>query len=514
MIRLSSSWNARLLGRHTSFCIDELPMRHVILHRHAETPETERHDASRLSARLALATRCHWQPGVSTWTTKLHFSSTAGKDHVSSRADDKKDSASMEKPNKVDWDLVKDVSLLSGSQLFLNMGFSQIVPVMPLFAAEIGGAWGASGIGLIVSAPALATFILNVPLGRLCDTIGRKPLMYSGTAATAIGSILTGFSGGFWSLFACRMLVGSGITASGSGSQAYMADLTDRAPKHRAKIMGLNNAIAGSVWVIGPAVGGWLAETYGIRNSFFIAGVGSAICCLGYTQLPETLKMKTTVPTQAVFAFPWSGTAGSHVQSWWDDMRPLLESPNQQALIAMSIVPSLRWSCFTTVVALHATATVAAGPQQLGLMFTALALSQGISMTIGSFLADKCSGARKELVLPAGLTSCAAFASIAFASSLDHFYIAMAMQGFCAGFNLPAQGAFRAEVTPQKVRGQAMSLERQAGSMIGLAGPITWGLLADLTSCPTAILFTSSLMVTCHLAYWLRAMSPTISSKS
>lgn len=460
---------------------------------------------------VARAAERHLRLKCRPWAAGLRFSAPAAK-HVDNATEKDKagpEKASTDKASKMDWDLMKDVGILSGSQLFLNMGFSQIVPVMPLFAAQLGGSWGASGIGLIVSAPSMATFVLNVPLGRLCDTVGRKPLMYVGTAATAVGSFLTGFSGGFWSLLACRMLVGSGITASSSGSQAYMADLSDRAPAHRAKIMGLNGAIAGSVWVVGPAVGGWLAETYGIRNSFFIAGMGSAICSLGYTQLPETLKMKPSVPDQSAREASWSTVAGSHVQNWWTDIRPLLESPNQQALIAMSIVPSLRWSCFTTVVALHATAVVAAGPQQLGFMFTALAFSQGMSMTVGSYLADKCSGARKQLVIPAGLTSCVAFGSLALASSIDHFYIAMALQGFCAGFNLPAQGAFRAEVTPQHLRGQAMSLERQAGSMIGLVGPVSMGLLADFTSCPTAILFTSSLMVCCHLAYLLRAVSPT-----
>jgi len=264
--------------------------------------------------------------------------------------------------------------------------------------------------------------------------------------------------------------------------------------------MGINSVIAGSIWAIGPSVGGWLAEAYGFRNSFFIASVGSVLCSLGYTQLPETLKLKVAEPKAAQ-----AGGVREHLERWWEDVRPLVESPNQQALVAMSIVPALRWSCYTTVVALHATATVGAGPQQLGFMFTALALSQFISTPIGSYFADKCVGPRKELVLPAGLVSCVAFASAAFAPSLEHFVAAMALQGFCAGFNLPAQGAFRAEVTPRELRGQAMSLERQAGSVIGLLGPVVWGLMADLTNCPTTILFTSSLMVMCHVTYLIRA---------
>ena len=39
---------------------------------------------------------------------------------------------------------------------------------------------------------AVARVVLNLPLGRLADTVGRKPLMRYGTLVTAAGSIGTG----------------------------------------------------------------------------------------------------------------------------------------------------------------------------------------------------------------------------------------------------------------------------------------------------------------------------------
>merc|ERR1719478_1002760 len=167
-------------------------------------------------------------------------------------------------------------------------------------------------------------FLLNVPMGRLCDTIGRKPLMYGGTALTAVGSVLTGLSGSFGSLLAARFVVGSGVCTSMTGSSAYLADLTDRVPQYRAKIMGVNSAITGSVWVVGPAVGGWLAEHYGFRNSFFIAGIGSALCSLGYMQLPETLKAKVSPspwPFQGLGNAEAAKKGGAQLESWQDAMR-------------------------------------------------------------------------------------------------------------------------------------------------------------------------------------------------
>ena len=141
-------------------------------------------------------------------------------------------------------------------------------------------------------------------------------------------------------------------------------------------------------------------------------------------------------------------------------------------------------------------------------MFTTLAICQGVAMPVGSWLADRVSGAKKAQIVPAGLISCAAFASTAMATTQNHFLAAMAIQGICGAFMQPAVGAFTAEVTPSHVRGQAMSLQRQAASVLSLVGPISIGLLADATSCQNAIFLTSALMASCNAYYAFRARHP------
>jgi len=123
-----------------------------------------------------------------------------------------------------------------------------------------------------------------------------------------------------------------------------------------------------------------------------------------------------------------------HAAHWWQDMQPIIRSRNQQALIAQACIFPLRFSCFTTVVALHASTTFGAGPTDIGMMFTALALSQGLGMPIGAWLADKSTGARKGLVIPAGLLSAASLGMMAMATEDTHFIAAMACQGAAWAF--------------------------------------------------------------------------------
>ena len=83
----------------------------------------------------------------------------------------------------------RDVGILTLSQFVNNMGFGCVIPVLPIFATDMG--LGASGVGLILSTSAVSRLCLNIPFGRLADTAGRKPLMLGGQVMTAAASFGT-----------------------------------------------------------------------------------------------------------------------------------------------------------------------------------------------------------------------------------------------------------------------------------------------------------------------------------
>ncbi len=111
--------------------------------------------------------------------------------------------------------------------------------------------------------------LLGIPFGRLADRTSRTKLIAIGLAVWSLFSGLTGFADGFWTLFACRVMVGVGEATLGPAAISLLADYFS--PSKRATVT--------SVYSMGIAVGagfaalagGYLSQ-FGWREAFFIVG--------------------------------------------------------------------------------------------------------------------------------------------------------------------------------------------------------------------------------------------------
>jgi DHA1 family multidrug resistance protein-like MFS transporter len=385
------------------------------------------------------------------------------------------------------------VGTLIASQMMLNMGASQVVPTLPILATEMG--LGGAGVGALLATFSATRLACNLPLGRMCDTIGRKPLMLYGTVVLAVGSLGTGLCmhQGLLPVLACRILVGAGSAASMTGSQTMMADLTDAAPRHRAQIMALQSFVLSGVWVIGPICGGMLAEGYGAQNSFYIAGICMALSSIGFSRLPETRHADRST----IAAPGWKdATTLGYVN--------LLASPNVLALSALSCSVSLSQSCFMTVLTLHAQNHFDASPADVGLMFSIVGGSYVVGGPVGGWLASYGAG-RKMLIVPGLLLTTVAFGSLPFVDSGAHFYLLLFVSHVSYACVVPAISAFTAEAIPVEARGQTMSVIRTAADVTGMGAPLALGVLTDVTSSCAAILTTAALCASCSATFALMA---------
>jgi DHA1 family tetracycline resistance protein-like MFS transporter len=170
------------------------------------------------------------------------------------------------------------------------MGWGLIIPVMAELVATLkhmpvneASTYGA----YLLSAFAIVQFAFSPVLGNLSDRYGRRPILLFSLLGFGIDYLIMAWAPSYGWLFAGRII--AGITgASFTTASSYIADVSkDDASK--AKNFGLIGAAFGLGFVLGPALGGLLAN-WGIRAPFYAAaGLCLVNCLIGYFLLPESL---------------------------------------------------------------------------------------------------------------------------------------------------------------------------------------------------------------------------------
>jgi MFS transporter, DHA1 family, tetracycline resistance protein len=168
--------------------------------------------------------------------------------------------------------------------VFIDLiGFGIIIPIQPFYAERLGA--DPVLVTLLGASFSLMQFLFASFWGRLSDRIGRRPIMLTSIATTALGYLAFGFANSLPLLFAARMLAGFGSANIGT-AQAIIADSTP--PEQRAKGMGMIGAAFGLGFIFGPAIGGIFAR-YGLSVPIFIAaGFSTLNFFYALFFLPET----------------------------------------------------------------------------------------------------------------------------------------------------------------------------------------------------------------------------------
>ncbi|MFZ9218230.1 MAG: MDR family MFS transporter [Candidatus Limnocylindrus sp.] len=110
---------------------------------------------------------------------------------------------------------------------------------------------------------------VTVPIyGKLSDMYGRKPLLLAGVGLFLIGSVLAGLSQNIEQLIIFRGIQGLGAGALFPIALATIGDLYSA--KERGRYQGLFGAVFGLASLIGPALGGWLTDTFSWHLIFYV----------------------------------------------------------------------------------------------------------------------------------------------------------------------------------------------------------------------------------------------------
>ncbi len=179
-----------------------------------------------------------------------------------------------------------------------SMGIGLIMPVMPDLIQEVEGQGiGAAAVwgGILATIFAAMQFLFGPTVGNLSDRYGRRPVLIISLVIMAFDYFLMALAHTIWLLIIGRII--GGITAATqSTSAAYMADISK--PEEKAANFGLIGAAFGVGFVLGPLLGGVLAE-FGTRAPFWAAAaLAAANAIFGYYVLPETVTDRIRRPLE------------------------------------------------------------------------------------------------------------------------------------------------------------------------------------------------------------------------
>ena len=160
------------------------------------------------------------------------------------------------------------VLILLLSNLFIAfLGIGLVIPVMPTLMRELD--LDGTIMGYLVSAFAVAQLIVSPFAGKWVDLYGRKRMIVIGMFIFGVSELIFGLGEQVWVLFVSRVLGGISAAFIMPAVTAFIADITTI--KERPKALGYLSAAINTGFIIGPGIGGFLADI-GTRVPFYFAG--------------------------------------------------------------------------------------------------------------------------------------------------------------------------------------------------------------------------------------------------
>lgn len=197
--------------------------------------------------------------------------------------------------------------LLWLGQCISTAGLMVLVPLLPLYLSEIGGAHGPGDwlwTGLSLAAPAIMLGVAAPLWGRIGDRWGRKWMIARALCGLGLSMILMSLARSPLELFLCRLFQG----ACGGVVEAAAAYASAEAPpEQRGRSLGLLQSATAAGSLAGPLLGGLLVNVWGLRPLLLVAGlltccVSLAVACLlSERQQPATAEAPT-LPIRGAFA--------------------------------------------------------------------------------------------------------------------------------------------------------------------------------------------------------------------
>lgn len=167
------------------------------------------------------------------------------------------------------------IGILLANLFIAFIGIGLVIPVMPTLMNELH--ISGTVVGYMTAAFALTQLIVSPFSGKAADKFGRKIMIVIGLFIFSLSELLFAVGTSVELLFVSRIFGGMSAAFIMPAVTAFIVDSTTL--KGRTKALGYMSAAIGTGFIIGPGIGGFLAE-YGTRVPFFAAATMALIAAI------------------------------------------------------------------------------------------------------------------------------------------------------------------------------------------------------------------------------------------
>ena len=354
----------------------------------------------------------------------------------------------------------RNIYILAFTLAVVTLGVGVVIPIMPFYIEKLGA--GGAELGLLVASYAMMRLIFGPLWGGLSDRVGRKPVMLIGVFGYALTMVWFGLASRLWMLFAARILSGILSSATSPTTMAYVGDSTPE--KERGSGMGILGAATGVGMIVGPALGGLLAESSLSAPFFIAAGMAMLAMVLIAIFLPESFPSAVLRPGRKKESLNWKCLR-------------ILIVKRLGSVLLMTFIMSCGMMLFYGVFGLYALERFHFGPHQVGVIFMVAGL---VSALAQGLLAGRLIRRWGEAVLiKAGMLATAfGFVGILAAGDFPALLLAIGFFTLSSSLLLPVVMALTSRRAGVQ-QGMAMGLSNAAMSLGRIAGPLLGGFVFD-----------------------------------
>ncbi|TWT07371.1 MFS transporter [Planococcus sp. CPCC 101016] len=362
--------------------------------------------------------------------------------------------------------------------MFIAMsGIGLIIPIMPAYLDTFGVAGQA--LGTLIATFALAQFLFSPLSGQLSDKYGRKKLIIFGLIVFGLSQLAFGLASHLWILYVARFFSGLGAAFLIPPMMAFVADITTF--EERGKGMGWLGASMSLGFMIGPGIGGFLAEV-SIQFPFYVATAVALIAAfISFTVLPNVA--------------PTIQAADSKSENLLQQMKRSTYTPYFVMLLVMFIF-AFGLSNFQSTIALYADKKFGFTPKEIAILIT---IGGFVGVVVQTFVIDKLFKRFGEMrvILVNLLVSAGAMISILFVSSFWAIMLVSAVFFTAASLLRPAINTLISKLAGDQ-QGFAAGMNNAYMSLGNMIGPALAGILFDINMSYPYILGTA-ILITCFI---------------